>query len=343
MIQKLLRLLPPEAAHKVAKAAMRRHWRAPGPPRSPLVGPEPIRLFPGAPLLHPLGLAAGFDKNGELAGAAWDYGFSWVEVGSVTRLGGPGNPRPRLFRLGHGCLLNRMGLNGDPVEEVAARLAKVADRWYAVNVARSNRPELVGDKAVDDIAYTYSRVCTLGLYVVVNVSCPNESGPGKTFERPEPLRDLLSALRATAGRLAVRPLLVKLSPTVVYDEPAPLESILAVCRAAGVAGVVVGNTLPHYDTRLGRGGLSGGPVVRSLALRCVYQVRQIAPELTVIGCGGVETGDDLKRYLDAGCSAVQAYSGFVVGPHAGPRFAHAVLGRWRQLEQERPTRSAVDA
>src|SRR5665213_2471711 len=117
-----LRLIPPEAAHDLGKWAMRRRLLAPGP----YVMEEKSRpvLF-GNQLPNPLGLAAGFDKNAEIVDAAIDYGFGFVEVGSVTFRGGSGNPKPRMFRLDDQTLMNRMGLNGDAAEIVAARLAVV--------------------------------------------------------------------------------------------------------------------------------------------------------------------------------------------------------------------------
>ncbi|MBI4089538.1 MAG: quinone-dependent dihydroorotate dehydrogenase, partial [Candidatus Levybacteria bacterium] len=165
----------------------------------------------GVEINNPLGLAAGFDKNGELIDSALEYGFGYVEVGSVTYEGGKGNEKPRLFRLHkEKGLLNRMGLNGDPAEIVAERLKTAKSKAFGVNIAKTHSPDILGDKAIADFVNSYKLLKSFGIYTVINISCPN-TREGRTFEDPASLRELLSAI-SEAGR--VKPILLKLSPVI---------------------------------------------------------------------------------------------------------------------------------
>lgn len=317
-----LRVLPPEAAHDLGKWAMRRRWLAPG--RCEFPDDRMPRLF-GHKLPNPLGLAAGFDKNGQIVDAAIDYGFGFVEVGSVTFRGGPGNAKPRMFRVDDVTIMNRMGLNGDPAEVVAKRLAQVRTPYFGVNIAKTHSPDILGDAAIEDICGSYRLLLRLGMYTAINVSCPN-TREGRTFEDPAPLTELLSALNAQRQATGAPPLLVKLSPVLdPADEggAARLEQVLSVCESASVDGYICCNTLPSNHPKFGRGGLSGN-AVRPRALRmCEFISGRL--NRPVIGCGGVYNRDDLDSYLQRGCIAAEVYNGFVRGPLAGVRFAHRLL------------------
>jgi dihydroorotate dehydrogenase len=302
------KLLPPETAHDLGKQAMTRGLLAGDTPPS-----RPTELF-GHTLPNPLGLAAGFDKNGELLHVIHRYGFGFEEVGSLTFRGGPGNPRPRLFRVGEN-LMNRLGLNGDPAEVVAARLRKSPTPFFGVNVAKTHDPQIIGDAGIEDVVGTVRLVHDLGLYTVLNVSCPN-TREGKTFEEPEALAELLAAVNAVRDEKS-RPLCVKLSPLLSEDDH-KLAAVVDVCEAAGVAGYVACNTLP-VENKHGRGGMSGD-AVRLLAIRLIRRLRQDTNK-PILGVGGIKTPAHLRAYLWSGATAVQVYNGFVRGPFAGPRFA----------------------
>ena len=304
--------LDAEAAHDAGKALMRRGLLArSGPPSLP------TPLF-GRVLPNPLGLAAGFDKDAELLATFGGYGFGFSEVGSLTFRGGPGNPKPRMFRIGRD-VMNRMGLNGLPAATVADRLRRSPSPHFAVNVAKTHDPQIVGDAAIEDVVETVRLVHDLGIYVALNVSCPN-TREGKTFEEPAALAELLAAVNAVRDTSS-RPLCVKLSPTLV-DAPGKLAAVVEVCESAGVAGYVACNTLPVENAH-GRGGLSG----RRVHGRAVRTVDFLARETgkPALGVGGVFTAADARELLDAGATAVQVYNGFVRGPLAGPRFAFDVV------------------
>lgn len=280
----------------------------------------------GRPLPNPLGLAAGFDKNADIVDAAIDYGFGFVEVGSVTFGGGPGNPKPRMFRVDDRTIMNRMGLNGQPAEIVAGRLASVKTPYFGVNIAKTHSPDILGDAAIEDMLGSYRLLHRFGLYTALNVSCPN-TREGRTFEDAAPLAELLSAIDGVRSETpGAAPLMVKLSPILDPadgDGAGRLEQVMAVCEAAGVDGYICCNTLPTDHPKFGRGGISGD-TVRPRAYRMAEFIvaRCRRP---VIGCGGIHTPDHLAGYLQRGCVAAQAYNGFVRGPAAGVRFAHRIL------------------
>lgn len=297
-MHRLLRALGPETAHNIGKFYMLRGWWAPGP----VIRPQ--YLF-GKVIVNPLGLAAGFDKNGELVDVVQNYGFGYVEVGSVTWEGGLGNPKPRMFRTKFG-ILNRMGLNGDPAYKVAARLGKArAANSYSVNIAATKG--VTGDAAIADIYNTYKLLCNLGLYTVININCPNSEA--RTFEDPSCLRELLAALRNVRG-LGTRPLLVKISPLCRMDK------VIDTCEEFGIAGYVCCNTFPYTDRKYGKGGLSGA-VLRAYVYNQLAYLKRNIPDRVRIACGGIS-----NTWMNYDAHLYQAYSGFVTH---GVGFAAAVL------------------
>lgn len=327
MFHKLLSLLPPEMAHDLGISLMCSGIGAPGI----WTEAKAHKLFDTF-IVNRVGLAAGFDKNGWLADTAVNYGFGWVEVGSVTLRGGLGNPQPRLFRLPQGHLLNRMGLNGLTAGWVRDTLVKATPSRFAVNIAKTNDPLLVGDAAIRDIVATYKCLSRWGIYTAINVSCPNTED-GRTFERPECLAELLAALNEHRQPPA-RPLMVKLSSQHDYKS---LSKLIDVCLAAGVDGFVSSNTQKTKHPKYGPGGLSGPLLFTANLPQVQVLVKTGKP---VIACGGIATGSDANMYLKAGAVAVQAYTGFVRGPLAGPKFAHRINNylqaqQWMQAEKEK--------
>lgn len=327
LAQQILKRIDPEKAHDIAKRHMIAGRLAPGS----FATSESCFLF-GTELPNLLGLAAGFDKNAELLGTYDKYGFGFIEVGSVTYLGGDGNPKPRLFRVNQRDVMNRMGLNGIAAHYVAERLRNTLPRnlggdlggvfrgpKYGVNIAKTHSPDIMGDNAIRDVQETYRLVCNLGFYTVLNISCPN-TREGRTFEDPACLGQLLAAIvEVQAQNQAHVPVLVKCSP-VVKD----ITNVIEICQRYKISGYVISNTIPHEHPQFGKGGLSGDNV-RPLAISLTKQVKAIDPNTTVIGVGGIFTGKHIKEFIDAGASVVEAYNGFVRGPNSGPKFAHKVL------------------
>lgn len=309
---KILLKLPPEIAHKLGKWAMKHNFSAPGS----YISKTPTDLF-DVPINNPLGLAAGFDKNGELPPVIKNYGFGWVEVGSITYHGGIGNSKPRLFRIGNNSLLNRMGLNGNPAEEVAERLKQYDQTTFAVNIAKTHNASILGDKGIEDIVKTYRLVKKLGIYTCINISCPNTK-EGKTFEEPEPLKELLQALHKTG---IGKPLLIKLSPT--HTEKS-LDSLVEAAETL-VNGYITTNTLPSMNhstiqQTYGNGGISG-QILKPWSLNIIEKLRKRTTK-PIIGCGGIYTAEYAENVLNAGANYLQAYTGFIYG---GPHWAHSLV------------------
>lgn len=265
---------------------------------------------------NPIGLAAGFDKNGTTPKAMQALGFGFVEIGSVTARSSEGNPKPRAFRLPEDeSLINRMGLNNDGVDAVCNRLHGLhLEVPLGINIAKTNDASIHGDEAIRDYLYSYEKVQDLADYVTVNISCPN-TGEGKTFEDPQALEDLLAALRPGAEGRA--PTLVKFTVDI---EKEPLEKLIRICEEHHVSGYVATNTSSnragletseHELQLIGNGGLSG----RAIQQRSTQVVQWIS-EITegkrpIIGVGGIHDVESALEKLEAGASLLQLYSGMI--------------------------------
>jgi dihydroorotate dehydrogenase len=326
VLRPLLFRLPPETAHEFALhaltlglgtellrgAAARRFDR-------PLFGE--LRRF-GLSFRNPVGLAAGFDKNGVAARELAALGFGFVEVGTVTHLAQPGNPRPRLFRLpADRALVNRQGFNNAGAEALAARLADARPPCVlGVNIGKSRAVEL--EEATADYLASFRLVHAHADYLTVNVSSPNTPGL-RELQRADRLASLLGELQranrelsARAGRAPV-PLLVKVAPDLGAGE---LELIVDTALKAGVAGIIATNTTTsreglRADARevaaCGEGGLSGRPL-RRRSTRAVAALRRLTRgALEIVGVGGIFSAEDAWEKICAGASLVQLYTGFV--------------------------------
>jgi len=297
----------------------------------------PRRVF-GVDFPSPVGLAAGMDKDG-VALKAWPaLGFGFVEVGTVTAHGQPGNPRPRLFRLTESeSIINRMGFNNAGAAALAARLADVGDIGVPLGISLGKSKVTPVEAAVGDYLTSLRALYRFADYLAVNVSSPNTPGLRGLQDRG-PLDELLGALTEEAGCLAGQhdrpvPVLVKIAPDL---SDAALGELLEVCSDRGIAGVIATNTtverpgVTPRETALAAevGGLSGRP----LAQRARQVARFVTShcDLPVIGVGGIATADDGLAMLDAGASLLQLYTGFIYG---GPQLvrdlnrAVAVRGR----------------
>jgi dihydroorotate dehydrogenase len=294
-----------------AVAALRR-WNGVDDPRT-VFG---VR-FPSA-----VGLAAGMDKDG-LALKAWPaLGFGFVEVGTVTRHAQPGNPRPRLFRLrDSGAIINRMGFNNEGADALAARLADLGPIGVPLGISIGKSKVTPVEEAVGDYVHSMRALRPFADYVAINVSSPNTPGLRGLQDRAM-LDELVGALQAESGGT---PLLVKIAPDLT-DEA--IGEVLQVCADHSVAGLIATNTtiareglaLRDAARAVEAGGLSGRPLT-GRAREVVGFIHRQAPELPVIGVGGISSVDDAKRMLDAGASLLQLYTGFIFG---GPSLVRAI-------------------
>jgi dihydroorotate dehydrogenase len=299
----------------------------------------------GLDFANPVGLAAGFDKNAELVAFWAALGFGFAEVGSVTARPSAGNPRPRAFRLpADRALVNRMGLNNDGADAVAARLQETRRPVpLGINLAKTHDPQILGEAATEDFLQSFRRLAPLADYVALNVSCPN-TAEGKTFEDPAAFDGLLAAIMAARAELGLAvPVLVKLSPppATAFD-PAPVDELIDLALGHGIAGFIATNTasdrrgLATEEARLeeiGRGGLSGVPLAaRSTALvRHLY--RRTEGRVPIIGVGGVDSPEAAYRKIRAGASLVEIYTGLVF---EGPGLVRRInRGLVRLLQRDR--------
>ena len=280
---------------------------------------------------NPVGLAAGCDKNGK-AVAAWpQFGFGFVEVGTVTAQPQSGNPKPRVFRVPeHGALVNRLGFNSEGSEVVAKRLAKLRRSRRAlavplgVNIGKTKI--VTGEDAVlEDYRVSFRRLSRLADFIVVNVSSPNTPGLRQWQERG-PLTRLLQTLQDESRSLGQKrganptPIFVKISPDM--DE-AGLDDVVAVAFETELAGIIATNTTIAREGALASaeasGGLSGRPL-RDRACEVLRGLRRRTQgSIPLIGVGGIFSGEDAYARIKAGASLIQIYTGLVYeGPYLPP-------------------------
>ncbi|MDP2946516.1 MAG: quinone-dependent dihydroorotate dehydrogenase, partial [Nanoarchaeota archaeon] len=262
----------------------------------------------------PVGLAAGFDKNGKICEFIESLGFGFMEVGSVTYNGGKGNPRPRILRLPNDyALINRMGLNNQGAYEVRKNLKLRKSKFpVGVNLAKTHSPDIVGDAGIKDFIRNYFAMSLLNAatFYVLNISCPN-TVEGKTFEEPSILKEFLSAISPEINRVYV-----KLSPDLTDFA---LDEILQVTEDAGVTGYVISNTSADRNNlselsrkiskEFGLGGLSGPPI-KNVSTEMVRKVFKKTRK-TIFGVGGIFTAEDAYEKMQAGASLVEVLTGMI--------------------------------
>ncbi len=308
--------LDPETAHRTTIAALKlspaRTPPAPGPLATEVAG---LR-FP-----NPLGMAAGFDKDGEVPDAVLGLGFGFVEVGSITPLAQPGNPRPRLFRLAEDrAVINRMGFNNGGAEGAEARLRQ-----------RAGRPGIVGvnigankDSAdrIADYALLTRRFAPLASYLTVNISSPNTPGL-RALQDEGALVALLDAV-LDARPVEGPPVFLKVAPDL---EPADIGAIARIALDKRLGALIVSNTTisrpPLASRHAGEtGGLSGAPL-RDLAQQRLRDFRAATGgAIPLIGVGGIGSAEDAWARIRAGASLVQLYSALV---YEGPGLARRIV------------------
>jgi dihydroorotate dehydrogenase len=330
-----------ERAHEAAFLAMRAAGRV-----RPLARYAQRQLLPETPALAvdamglrfagPLGLAAGFDKNGRGIDAVAALGFAFIEVGTVTALPQQGSPRPRLHRLvADQAIVNRMGFNNDGAAAVAARLARRRRHGQfpivvGVNIGKSKATP--DEHAVADYEASTRLLAPHVDYLVVNVSSPNTPGL-RDLQAVDRLRPLLSAVRRQADASAGRrvPVLVKIAPDLSDDD---VTSVAKLALEVELDGIVATNTtVSRAGLRssqaavdaAGAGGLSGPPL-RERSVEVLRLLRAtVGDQLTLMSAGGVETAADVQERLAAGAALAQAYTGFVYGGPLWPARVHREL------------------
>jgi dihydroorotate dehydrogenase len=315
-----LRFVDPETAHRLAVKAV-----AAGLPLGRAEPEDPTLTCNvlGLEMPNPVGLAAGFDKNGEAPDALLRFGFGHVEIGTVTPRPQPGNPRPRLFRLSEdGAVINRYGFNSEGLDPLLRRLAARKGRGGVLGINVGKNKDTIHE--VTDFVTGIRAVTPFADYLVINVSSPNTPGL-RNLQARESMERLIRAAfdaRAAAAGGALPPLLVKLAPDL--DEGG-LADAAEVALATGIDGLIMGNTTisrppslksPHRDET---GGLSGKPLFELSTRRLAELYRLTGGRIPLVGVGGVSSGADAYAKIRAGASLVQLYSALVYEGPGLPR------------------------
>jgi dihydroorotate dehydrogenase len=320
--------LDPERSHALALAALSRGFLSARPvPADPALRIDVLGLtFPA-----PVGMAAGFDKNGIAVDGLFGLGFGFVEVGSTTPLAQAGNPRPRIFRLSaDGAIINRLGFNNDGHDALLrSLLARRRTGIVGVNLG-ANKDS--GDR-IGDYVRGVERFHDVAQYLCINVSSPNTPGL-RTLQSGEQLRELLDRVGMALSRLAIAPpVLLKISPDVEEKE---LEEIAAAALGGGIGGIIVSNTTitrpPLASSGGGEaGGLSGRPLFELSTRQLARLFAMTSGRVPLVGTGGIDSAAAAFEKIRAGASLVQLYTGLV---YRGPGLVADILeGLSRNVRQ----------
>jgi len=328
IVRPFLFLADPEAVHHFAMDALALF----GPLLQrfgPASDPRLARTVFGLRFPNPVGLAAGFDKNGVALPAWQGLGFGFAEIGTITARAQPGNPKPRIFRVPESrALINRLGFNNDGCDAVAARLQRLREttQWpsipVGINLGKSKVTPLT--EATADYLLSFERLQHFGDYFVLNVSSPNTPGLRNLQDGPA-LDELLGHIqrRNTLGK----PVVLKIAPDLEW---AAIEEILALTEEHKLAGIIATNTTIDHSSIAAehrtQGGLSGAPL-RQRATEVVRFITQRS-NLPVIAVGGIMSADDALEKFDAGAALVQLYTGYIYeGPGLIRSICRALLKR----------------
>ena len=327
-VRPLLFRTDPERIHHVAMTSLHQSFRLPlvrnkAKKHLFLTDPRLKTTCFGLSFPAPVGLAAGFDKEGVWINTLSALGFGSIEIGTITGQAQPGNPKPRLFRLPKDqAVLNRMGFNNRGSLWAAQALEKLnIEPILGVNIGKSKIVPL--EEAVDDYLLSFERLHRYANYIVINVSSPNTPGL-RSLQNKEPLTKLLTSLQKANKVLRQNPvpILLKIAPDLSDPQ---LDDIAELAEETEIAGIIATNTTiqrdlktdPDVVKKLGNGGVSGAPLTL-LSRQIVAKLYQkTGGKLPIIGVGGIMNADDAWEMLRAGASLLQIYSGFI---YSGPTF-----------------------
>lgn len=281
----------------------------------------------GLKFKNPVGLAAGFDKDGKLFNELAYVGFGFIEVGTVTPKPQPGNPQPRLFRLiSDNAIINRMGFNNQGVEKLVKRLK----RRYASVIIGGNigkNKDTPNESAFDDYITCFNALYDHVHYFAVNVSSPNTPNL-RELQDKEPLTELLSKLvKLNKTKRIEKPILLKIAPDLTNTQ---LDDIIDIVSETGIDGLIATNTTISREgltadkqelEEIGAGGLSGKPLKNRSTEVISYLHKKSGGSFPIIGVGGIHSADDAMEKLNAGASLVQLYTGFI---YEGPELVKQI-------------------
>lgn len=334
-LKPLFFLFPPEQAHHLTLFLFKLMLKIPiisslFRRQFVLQHPQLERNFLGLTFPNPVGLAAGFDKDGKHFRTMAALGFGFVEVGTVTPRPQGGNPQPRLFRLPKDeALINRMGFNNAGVEALVKELQKGRPKNLIIGGNIGKNKDTPNEQATADYVFCFEQLFPHVDYFVVNVSSPNTPGL-RALQEKEPLMQLLQTLQnLNFQKPAPKPMLLKIAPDLTDEQ---LDDIMEIVQTTGIAGVIATNTtisrenLQENTSEIGAGGLSGAPLRQRSTDVIRYLNKQSNGRLFIMGVGGIASPADVLEKLAAGASLVQIYTGLIYeGPLLVKRINRALL------------------
>ena len=337
LLRPLLFLISPEAIHYIIAGILKVIFNIPGISwllsRLFVINSNNLeREVAGLRFSNPVGLAAGFDKNASLYNELSNFGFSFVEIGTVTPVPQPGNSRPRSFRLVRDrALINRMGFNNAGVKKVAGKLKRRKGRIIIGGNIGKNTVTGNAD-AINDYEVCFRTLYDHVDYIAVNVSCPNINNLTELQDHRslDSIMERLDGIRKEQERY--KPVMLKISPDLSNDE---LDNILEICRKYNIDAIIATNTTISREgltapgkrlEEIGTGGLSGMPLRKRSTDIIRYISNKSGGKIPVIGVGGIMTPADALEKINAGAVLVQVYTGFIYeGPFLVRRINKAIL------------------
>lgn len=321
--------LEAEKAHGLTIAALKALPLGPAPKSDPVLATS----VAGLDFVNPIGMAPGFDKNGEVPGALIRMGFGYAEVGTLTPRAQAGNPKPRIFRLPQDkAVINRLGFNNEGQEQAAPRLKQMRGRMgkgiLGINIGANKD----SDDRIADYVIGVQNMAHLADYLTINISSPNTLGL-RALQDKGALEELLAAVMAARGDHQV-PVFLKVAPDL---EPADIDDIVDVTMQQKIDALIISNTTitrPNLrsDSRQETGGLSGAPL-KDLALQRLKDFRTASgSQIPLIGVGGIANAEDAYERIRAGAALVQLYTAMI---YEGPTMARAMsCGLARLLKRD---------
>jgi len=337
LVRPLLFLLQPEKVHHLVANGLKVFFKIPGKrwfvrKLAVVASPDLEKTVFGLRFKNPVGIAAGFDKQAEMFNDLANFGFGFVEIGTITPKAQPGNPKPRLFRLPKDkALINRMGFNNIGVDEAIRNLTRrKTDIIIGGNIGKNTLTP--NEKAVDDYVFCFDKLFDFVDYFVVNVSCPNISNL-RELQDQKSLMEILGALQQiNLKKPKPKPILLKISPDLNFQQ---LDEVIEIVRDTRIQGVVATNTSitrndlithPAKVEKIANGGLSGKPIKDRSTEVIRYLADKSGKAFPIIGVGGIFTPDDAIEKLNAGADLVQVYTGFIYeGPFIAKRINKKLL------------------
>jgi dihydroorotate dehydrogenase len=288
--------------------------------------PSLHKTIAGLKFKNPIGLAAGFDKDGKYYSTMAALGFSHIEIGTVTPLPQPGNPKPRLFRLIKSKgLINRMGFNNDGAAALAERLKHDRPKDIIIGANIGKNKDTPNDDAVNDYLKSFRILYGLVDYFTVNVSSPNTPGL-RSLQDKGPLTNILTSLQQENH--SSKPIFLKIAPDLTHEQ---LDEIIEIVITSGISGIIATNTTITRNglmeskeeiESIGSGGLSGAPILDMSVSVVQYLKQKSAGSFAIIGVGGIDDYSSAKKHLDAGADLIQVYTGMI---YSGPSMIRNIL------------------